>query len=271
MAVGNTRIMDRAVELRVDEGGAAIITVNRPEARNALNWAAQEQFAEAVEALHKAEDLRVVIITGAGDEAFVSGGDLKEMAQGKDPKSGERLTMIMGTALERLIRLHVPVIGAVNGDAVGGGCELLTACDLRIAAAGVTFNFAEVRMALCTGWGGAYRLVALLGLSRALNLLLSGRTFDAKEAYEIGFIHRIVDAEQDVLHAAFSWAKEMVILPKEALAAMKELAWSSTSMSREEVRRLEVERFVSLWQRPDHIEAITAFTEKRHPRFNQKS
>ena len=166
--------------------------VNRPAARNALTWSAQEGFAQAVAAA-RAADARALIITGAG-QAFVSGGDLKELANHPEAAAGERLNRVMSAALDDLVALPCPVIAAVNGDAIGGGCEILTACDLRLAAPGARFAFRQVHNGLTTGWGGAGRLVALIGQSRATELLLTGRTFDAAEAQALGLVHRLARA-----------------------------------------------------------------------------
>lgn len=263
--------MKKEVNLNIASEELAVITINRPEARNALNWTAQQQFAELVESLHCTRKLRVVIITAVGHQAFVSGGDLKEMVHDTDPASGDRLTQIMGFALDRLVELPVPVIGAVNGNAFGGGCELLTACDLRIAVAHARFSFAEVKMALSTGWGGTARLVNLVGLSHALDLLLTGRVFSAEEALDIGFVNRVVVADDDVLEAARDLAQVLIALPKNALAAAKELAWSSPNISRERIRQLEIAHFTSLWHQPDHVEATNAFAERRPPHFNEEA
>jgi enoyl-CoA hydratase/carnithine racemase len=140
------------------EDGIATLRLNRPEARNALNWAAQEQFAAAVAAVERDTAVRVLIITGTGDKAFVSGGDLKELSQHPEREAGERLNRVMRDALVQLTHLPIPVIAAVNGDAFGSGCEILTACDLRLAADHARFCFAQVRNALCTGWGGTGRV-----------------------------------------------------------------------------------------------------------------
>ena len=116
------------------QGGIATLRVNRPEARNALNWTAQAAFAAAVAQVAGDTAVRVLIITGTGDKAFVSGGDLKELSQHPEREAGERLNRVMRDALGQLTRLPIPVIAAVNGDAFGGGCEILTACELRLAA-----------------------------------------------------------------------------------------------------------------------------------------
>lgn len=258
------------IKLSIDDG-LAIITINRPRSRNALDGATQEKFASVVESLFTTPKLRVVIVTASGSTTFVSGGDLKELLNDPNPAAGERLNRIMGHALDRLTQLPVPVIGAANGDAIGGGCEILTACDLRISVANARFRFAEVNMALSTGWGGTARLVRMIGLGRALDLLLTGRAFDTEEALNTGFINRIVTDDEDVLEAACCWAGELVALPKHALAAAKELAWSSTNIANHEALSLERDRFTQLWLRADHLEAMNAFAEKRSPKFSQNA
>ena len=181
--------MSRSIEFNVNADGVALLRVNRPAARNALTWNAQEGFAQAVAAA-RAADARALIVTGAG-QAFVSGGDLKELANHPEAAAGERLNRVMSAALDALVALPGPVIAAVNGDAIGGGCEILTACDLRLAAPNARFAFRQVHNGLTTGWGGAGRLVALIGQSRATELLLTGRTFDAAEAQALGLVHRL--------------------------------------------------------------------------------
>lgn len=254
------------VEIRDRVG---VIIINRPEASNAMNWLAQESFAKAVESFHNAEGLRVVIITATGDRAFVSGGDIKELGKDLTPAAGSRLNTVMGTVLDRLIKLPLPVIAAVNGDAIGGGCEILTACDLRIASNHARFRFGQVNVALTTGWGGTGRLVRLLGLSRALELLLTGREFNVQEGMDYGFIHRQVAAGESVLTAARRWADELILLPRFALSASKELAWSSTQNDLVQINRMESTHFGDLWLKPDHLEALVAFSEKRKANFNR--
>lgn len=254
------------------EGSIATIRINRPTARNALNWAAQEQFAAAVTAVRetavvKTPALRALIITGTGPQAFVAGGDLKELSQNPDAAAGQRLNQIMGTALAQLTQLPIPVIAAINGDAFGGGCEILTACDLRLAAAHARFSFAQAKVGLTTGWGGTARLSRLIGQSHAADLLLTARRFAAAEALRLGFVHRVVPADEDVLAAAQAWAAELTQLPQAALAAAKSLLWHDNQQLRESYGR-EKELFAQLWAQPDHLEALTAFKEKRPPTFS---
>ncbi|GIK58804.1 MAG: 3-hydroxybutyryl-CoA dehydratase [Chloroflexota bacterium] len=247
----------------------ATLTVNRPEARNALNWAAQEQFAACVTAVSQNPSIRLLIITGAGQQAFVAGGDLKELSGHPEPEAGVRLNQIMRRALQQLTELPIPVIAAVNGDAFGGGCEILTACDLRIAAGHARFSFAQVKNALATGWGGTARLVRLLGQSRALELLLTARLLTAVEAQQIGLVHRVVNTGADWNTAVNAWARELCQLPGPTLAALKQLTYAAAHLPLAETNRLETELFVHLWSHPDHLEAMAAFVEKRKPLFNR--
>jgi enoyl-CoA hydratase/carnithine racemase len=260
--------MSRGVDYAVDERGIALLRVNRPAARNALSWAAQEAFAEAVAAAGGDPAIRALIIIGAG-VAFVSGGDLKELTRHPEAEAGERLNRVMSAALTDLAALPYPVIAAINGDAIGGGCEILTACDLRLAAAGARFAFRQVQNGLTTGWGGAARLVRLLGQSRAMDLILTGRVIDATEALSIGFIHRLVLSDENALDAAYAWAGDLLQLPRDALAANKALIQAAPYLSIADANRLEARLFVDLWPSADHLEAMEAFAAKRAPIFNR--
>lgn len=265
--------MSESIKFQVEENGLAVLRVNRPQARNALNWAAQEAFAAAVTAvthmtLSPNPTVRVLIITGSGDKAFVAGGDLIELGEYPQPEAGVRLNRVMGTALAQLTELPIPVIAAVNGDAFGGGCEILTACDLRLAAAHARFSFAQVKVGLTSGWGGTGRLVRLIGQSRAMELLLTTRLIDTNEAYRLGLIHRIVPPGEDLMAAAQDWAAQLIALPHDALASMKELVHTASHATLVETYWQETKLFTKLWASPNHLEALTAFREKRTPVFN---
>jgi enoyl-CoA hydratase len=261
--------MSKEIEY-TQQDGIATLRVNRPGARNALNWAAQEQFAAAVAEVGADTAVRILIITGTGDKAFVSGGDLKELSQHPEREAGERLNLVMREALVQLTQLPIPVIAAVNGDAFGGGCEILTACDLRLAARHARFCFAQVRNALCTGWGGTGRLVNLLGQARALDLLLTSRIFAAEEAQQMGLVQRVVDEGDGLETAVTQLAQSLIKLPQHALAASKQLVYAASQLPISETNRLETELFVDLWSQPDHLEALEAFREKRPSVFGNQ-
>lgn len=250
------------------EDQIATLTVNRPAARNALNWAAQEQFAAAITAVAQQTAVRLLIITGVGQQGFVAGGDIKELVHHVRPEDGARLNRIMSQALQQLGQLPFPVMAAINGDAFGGGCEILSACDLRIARSEARFCLAQVKNGLTTGWGGAARLVALVGQSRAMELLLTGRVFTAVEAQQIGLVHRLVGPEQVWQTAVAEWANELVQLPASALAALKQLVRAASEQPAAPLAELEKALFVQQWVHADHVEAMAAFIEKRPPQFN---
>jgi len=261
--------MKKPIEYQVMENGTAVLRINRPQARNALNWAAQEAFAAVVNQAAQDPRLRVLIVTGSGSQAFAAGADLKELSHRPEAAAGAQLNRVMSGALAQLTELPLPVIAAINGDAFGGGCEILTACDLRIAAAHAHFSFAQVKNALTSGWGGTARLVQLIGQSRAIELMLTARLFDVAEAQRLGLVHRTVPPGEDVLAAALAWADDLRQLPRAALAANKALAHTAVSHTLAETNRLETDLFVRLWTQPDHLEAMQAFVEKRKPEFNR--
>lgn len=258
-----------SIHFQHNNTGIALLQVNRPQQRNALNWATQEAFAEAVTAVAHNPAIRVLIITGSGPHAFVSGGDLKELSQHSAPSTGQRLYHTMNQALRQLTQLPIPVLAAVNGDAFGGGCEILTACDIRLAAPHARFSFAQIRNGLTTGWGGTGRLVRLIGHSRAMELLLTGRIFSASEAQQIGLIHRVLEADEDLLTAVYTTAAELSQLPRQALASLKSLVYTASTHDLETTNQREAELFAQLYAQPDHLEALNAFLEKRPPNFNQ--
>lgn len=259
---------DMSIDYHI-QNDIAILRVNRPAARNAFDWAAQEQFAELIAVIAADDSLRALIITGAGDKAFAAGADLKQLANHPEPEAGVRLSRGMQAALLQMTALPIPTIAAINGDALGGGCEIVTACDLRIAAPHARLGFVQVRNGLPTGWGGAYRLVQLVGQSRAMELMLTSRILNADEAQAIGLVHRISPAGEDVLDVAMAWAEELSFWSKGALTAVKSLIQTAATQPVAETNARETELFVDLWPQPDHLEAVAAFVEKRTPHFNE--
>ncbi len=257
------------IQFHIDGQGIAVLRVNRPQARNALTWDAQQLFADLVAAVSNDPTIRVLVITGTGDRAFVSGADLKELNHHPERAAGERLNRIMTKALTQLTELPIPVIAAINGDALGGGCEIVTACDLRISTEKARFSFAQVKNGLTTGWDGGLRLVQLIGQSRALELLLTARFFDVEEAMDNGLLHRVVSEQQNVHDVALDWAVELAALPREAMTAIKALVYAAYQKPQQDLTIFAREQFVKLWQTADHTEALAAFQQKRQPVFNQ--
>ena len=260
--------MNSAIQFRIEES-IGVLLINRPERRNALDWAAQADFAATIKDIAGRSDLRALILTGAGEQVFVAGGDLSELVQAPTAATGQRLHEGMTAALAQLNQLPIPVIAAINGLSVGGGSEILTACDLRLAVSSAQIRFSQVRMGLSTGWGGGRRLVAQIGQSRALELLLTGRTMTAQEAYEMGFVHRLVDSQAELLPAALAWARELAALPADALAGLKQMVHAQVNLPAQEARSAEGEIFLGLFGQANNREALAAFQARRQPQFNQ--
>ena len=246
-----------------------ILKINRPKARNSLSWEAQERFADQIETI-SADLPRVLILTGAGQNAFVAGGDLKELAENPIPETGKRLHQTMTAALNQLSTMPIPIIAAVNGHTAGGGLEILAACDLRIAAPSAQFHFAHIRMGLTTGWGGMRRMLAILGKAKLTEYMLSGVSLTAEEGLASGLLQRISDEKMSVLDMAVHWAEQIIQLPSAPLAATKELIHlAASALPDEQFTTQETARFLSLFGQPANREALAAFQEKRRPNFNQ--
>lgn len=176
------------VELEVD-GGLAVVTINRPQARNAIAPETMDQLEQAIE---KADGAKALVLTGAGDRSFVSGGDLKELAKLRTEEQAAEMAWRMRGICDRLADFPGPVIAALNGHALGGGAEVAVAADIRIAAADIRIGFNQVSLAIMPAWGGAERLGELVGRGRALMLAGSGTVLDAVEAQRLGLIDRVL-------------------------------------------------------------------------------
>ena len=246
------------IELTAD-GGVATLTVNRPEVRNALDWRAMHDFGLAVQAVHDNAELRVLLVTGAG-ETFVSGGDLRALANYPKHRDGLRLASIMGKALERLRALPVPTIAAINGPARGGGAEIAVACDQRIMAEDADIGFVHARLGITTAWGGARYLLQAVGYSLAIELLTTGRVLKAPEALEMGLVDHITPA-QEALPRARELAAVMAQHPVEAVRAAKRLlrfAVAHPEVAKHAERRL----FASLWDSEFRRAAVARFLNR---------
>jgi enoyl-CoA hydratase len=177
------------VDLELDAGGLAVVTIDRPEARNAI---APGTMAGLEQALDSAAGARALVIRGAGDKAFVSGGDLKELAKIRTEDEAHAMAMRMRRICDRLAAFPGPVVAALNGHALGGGAEVAMAADIRIAAAGIRIGFNQSTLAIMPAWGGAERLAALVGPGRALLLAGTGRILDAAEAHRLGLVDEVL-------------------------------------------------------------------------------
>lgn len=249
----------QGIEYRVDEGGIAVLTVNRPKVRNALDWGAMRAFADTVERAARSVNLRALIVTGGGD-TFVSGGDLKALSNYTKTRDGLRLAVIMGKALDRLRALPCPTIAAINGPARGGGAEIAAACDQRVMAEGADIGFVHARLGITTAWGGARYLLQLVGYPMALELLSTGRVLNAQEAEEVGLVEHIT-APGSALATALDLARIMAQHPIEAVRAAKRLlrfALVSPLAAKHAERRI----FAGLWDSEFRRQAVARFLNR---------
>lgn len=247
------------IEFVVDTASIATLTVNRPQVRNGLDWAAMRAFAAAVDAAAAMPQLRALIVTGAG-ATFVSGGDLRALAPYTKRRDGMRLATIMGKALGKLRGLHCPTIAAINGPARGGGAEIAVACDQRVMAEDADIGFVHARLGITTAWGGARYLLQLVGYPTALELLSTARVLSAAEARRIGLVGQVCPPG-GALPAAQSLAAEMAQHPRQAVQAAKRLlrfAVASPLVARHAERRL----FSFLWDSEFRRQAVERFLNR---------
>lgn len=248
------------------EGPLAILTVNRPEVRNALNRATIEDLERALDEAEGDDCVRVVILTGAGDRAFIAGADLNEMVARNTITELGPVNRQRRRVAERLEGMAKPTIAAVNGFALGGGCELATACTLRVAADTAKFGQPEVNLGIIPGLGGTQRLSRLVGKGRALELVLTGDIIDAQEAYRIGLVNRIVPAAE-VLTVAKELGRRLAEKPPVALRAAKDAINLGYDLALPAALELENRLFAICTGTEDKAEGVAAFLEKRKPEW----
>ena len=242
----------------------ATLTVNRPDKLNALNRATMGELGDAIDEVRRREDVGALVVTGAG-KAFVAGADISELADQTPIEARERALRGQAT-FARFERLPKPVIAAVNGFALGGGCELAMACHVRIAADTAKFGQPEVKLGICPGYGGTQRLSRLVGRGRALQLLLTGEMIDAAEAWRIGLVNKVVPAAE-LLPAAEAMARQMLANGPLALGVCIEAVNRGADASLDDALALEASHFAVLAGTQDMIEGTTAFLGKRAPVF----
>jgi enoyl-CoA hydratase len=245
--------------------GIARITINRPDKLNALNGAVIGELTHAAERAETDAGVRGVILTGAGTKAFVAGADISELA-GQGPLDGKARALAGQQMMRRFERCGKPMIAAVNGFALGGGCELAMACHLRIASEAARFGQPEVRLGIGPGYGGTVRLPRLIGKGRALELLLTGALIDAQEAWRIGLVNRVVPADR-LLAEAESLLGSILEHGPLAVRSVLECVETGYDLSVDEALLLEANHFGLLSSTADMREGTAAFLEKRKPAF----
>lgn len=245
--------------------GVALITLDRPRVLNALSFGLIAQLADALERLDADPACRVAVVTGAGDRAFAAGADIRELA-GQSPESlAEDVAAGRGFHhWDRLKSIRMPLVAAVRGLALGGGCELAMTCDLIVAGEGAQFGQPEIRLGVIPGAGGTQRLTRAVGRARAMELILTGGTLSAREAATAGLVSRVVP-DADVVGAALELAARIAALSPVALAAAKDAVNAAAELPLEEGLAFERDLFFGLFATEDQREGMVAFLEKRPP------
>jgi enoyl-CoA hydratase len=244
--------------------GIAIITINRPEKRNALNIKTREEGAAALADLEMDDSVRVVIFTGAGDKAFIAGADIAEFA-GRTAVS-QRSVMLGRSLFTAVDNFTKPIIAMINGYCLGGGNELAMACDIRVASDTASFGQPEINLGIIPGGGGTQRLTRLIGEGKAMELILTGDIIDAKTALALGLVNIVVplaDLEAKTMELAYRIAAKSPI----ALRMAKEAVKIASRSNLDEGLRREIDLFALCFSSEDKNEGVSAFLEKRKPEF----
>jgi enoyl-CoA hydratase len=247
------------------DGHVATVTVNRPDTLNALNAATIDELRQVLLDLRRAPDVRAVVLTGAGPKAFVAGADIKELAS-LDPISAKALAERGQHVFDLLEQLGKPSIAAINGFALGGGCELAMACTIRIAADSARLGQPEVNLGLIPGYGGTQRLARLVGRGRALELLLTGDPIDAHEAHRIGLVNHVVPAAE-VVAAAQALAGRLAAKAPQAVRAILDAVARGLDGPLSRGQAHEAALFGLVASTSDMKEGTRAFLEKRPAAF----
>jgi enoyl-CoA hydratase len=258
--------MPEHANLRVEKAERiATVTINRPDKLNALNDDLVAGLAAVLRTLATDDESRAIILTGAGEKAFVAGADIGELAQ-MTSLSGVQSSRAGQDAFRLIETMRKPVLAAVNGFALGGGLELALACHIRIASDQAKLGLPEVKLGIIPGYGGTVRLPRLVGRGRALEMILTGEMIDAQEAFRIGLVNRVVPAA-DLLAATRALAAKMVANGPLALALAIEAVDHAYNSTTEDALRLESNLFGLLASTSDMREGMAAFLEKRRAEF----
>lgn len=247
------------------EKGIATVTFNRPQVLNALNSELLKEFSHALDKVAADEDVRVLILTGAGEKSFVAGADIKELAT-FNALQAKRFSESGHALLNKLQTMPIPVIAAVNGFALGGGSEIALACDFIFASENAMFGQPEINLGIIPGFGGTQRLPRLVGKNRAKELIFTGKMINADEAYTIGLVN-IVCPQQQLMEEVIKTARTMAAKGKVTLRAAKQAINSGMNVDLATGCSIETDAFALCMDSPDAKEGTSAFLEKRQPDF----
>jgi enoyl-CoA hydratase len=243
------------------EDGVGVVTFNRPKVLNAMNAATFAELEQLLDAVESERSVKALVFTGAGDKAFVAGADIAAMAR-MGPVEARRFAETAHRILERLEQLPVPTIAAVNGFALGGGCEFAMGCDLIYASEKARFGQPEVNLGLTPGFGGSQRLTRRVGIMRALEMVLTGDHYDAARAKEFGLVLEVLPPEALLPHA-ISQARKIASKGPVAVAVAKRLVQAGADADLAVANELERQAFAGLFGSEDAKEGMRAFVEKR--------
>jgi len=241
--------------------GVAAIVIDRPHARNALALGTMAEIDDALTQIERSK-ARVIVIRGDGDKAFCAGGDLKELEHMRSADDAAGMATRMRATLDRITATRLPVIGAINGDAFGGGAELALACDFRIAAAHARLGFTQISLGLMPAWGASERLAALVGRGRALHMLLTGRVFTAPEALDAGLVEEVVESagfDRRVAAVAASIAAASPV----AAQGIKRSVDAVRPHRHPELAETAIDTFTRTWTAPAHWRAVELMEKLR--------
>jgi enoyl-CoA hydratase len=248
-------------------GGVALITINRPDKLNALNTKVHEEGVAALESLRNDEEIRVVVITGAGEKSFIAGADISEFA-GQTPVT-QRAVFQNKTLFNSIDTFPKPVIAMINGFCLGGGCELSLACDIRTASENARFGQPEINLGIIPGGGGTQRLTRLIGEGKSMELILTGDMIDAATALELGLVNHVYSAEE-LEEQTMKLAGKIATKSPIALQMAKESVKTAARANLDEGLKREIDLFAITFSSEDKEEGVAAFLEKRKPEFKGK-
>ncbi len=247
------------------EEGIAVLKINRPEKLNSLNTKALQELEAALNVIDKDSEISVVILTGSGDRAFIAGADIAEMKD-KNEEEGRKFAELGHRITAKIEAMGKPVIAAVNGYALGGGCEMAIACDIIIASENAVFGQPEVSLGICPGWGATQRLARWIGIGRAKELIYTGNRIDAKEAEKIGLVNKVVPLEK-LMSAAREIANKIASNAPLAVKYAKQAINEGVTQGASTGFKLEAELFGRCFATEDQKEGMGAYLEKRRAKF----
>ncbi|MFS0823721.1 enoyl-CoA hydratase/isomerase family protein [Bacillus sp. 1P02SD] len=245
-----------------DAQGVVWFTINRPEKWNAIDYDVMDGLLQTITEVEESKDDRIFVITGAGHKAFCSGGDLSVFQNLQTVEKSYRMLSKMGMILYKLATLSKPTIALLNGLAIGGGCELATACDYRLASRQSRFGFVQGKQGITTGWGGATLLLERVSIDKAYHLLMTGEVISAEDGKELGFIQHVLSGDNVMKDCEEYISKEFLHTTKVVKAYKKVVIrkWLATGLKERMLK--EIEECSALWVTDEHFEAVRKIMRK---------